>query len=529
MLAKIVTRYRTIMMLCVALPFSFIFDRVVWIMKKVEASFKAETKHEDRVKVICNRMKERERLPDPKPLIVNARPSWLSLSTKFYNKKDKFQVPVGDLHHILGWDEEKRTITVEPGVSVRDSTDFLFPKGYSLAVHLEIDDATLGGLVLGVGMTTASHKYGLFFETVVAYEVVLPSGEIARCTKDENSDLFHCLPWSHGSLGILVSLEVQIAPLKKYIEMTYLPIKGQKQYCEKLREECGALNKDATPENLPDFLEMTVFDKDNAVLLVGNMVDEVPEGGSVYHPARWYQPFFFRHVEDVMKKNEAKKEYIPSGEYLLRHQRGIFWVMELTMLPISNHWLCRWLLGWLYPIKPAFSKFTTTDGIRVLTFTKQVFQDITLPMTDLEKSIDLCEECFNIYPLLVYPCKEWKGKGQLRDPKDHQLCPGTDWGMFFDLGIYGIPKAIEDKDYYNPSTSMRKFEQFTRDVGGHPFLYADIFYTEEEFRQCFDLSLYEKVREKYNFNGGFPHLWQKVKPDVDVISIGDQDWGRREC
>ena len=32
---------------------------------------------------------------------------------------------------------------------------------------------------------------------------------------------------------------------------------------------------------------------------------------------------------------------------------------------------------------------------------------------------------------------------------------------FFDLGIYGIPKAIEDKDYYNPSTSMRKFEQFS--------------------------------------------------------------------
>lgn len=101
--------------------------------------------------------------------------------------------------------------------------------------------------------------------------------------------------------------------------------------------------------------------------------------------------------------------------------------------------------------------------------------------------------------------------------------------MFFDLGIYGIPKAIEEQDYYNPTNSMRKFEKFTREVGGHPFLYADIFYTEEEFLECFDLTTYEKVRENYGFNGAFPHLWNKVKPDVDVIKLGDDDWGRREC
>lgn len=32
------------------------------------------------------------------------------------------------------------------------------PSGYTLAVTLEIADATLGGLAFGVGMTTYSHK-----------------------------------------------------------------------------------------------------------------------------------------------------------------------------------------------------------------------------------------------------------------------------------------------------------------------------------------------------------------------------------
>lgn len=34
--------------------------------------------------------------------------------------------------------------------------------GYTLAVTLEIADATLGGLAFGVGMTTYSHKVSSF-------------------------------------------------------------------------------------------------------------------------------------------------------------------------------------------------------------------------------------------------------------------------------------------------------------------------------------------------------------------------------
>ena len=84
-----------------------------------------------------------------------------------------------------------------------------------MAVTLEIADATLGGLAFGVGMTTYSHKVGLYQETIAAYEVVLGDGSLVRVTCDnEYSDLYHCLPWSHGTLGFLVALEVAIVPVK---------------------------------------------------------------------------------------------------------------------------------------------------------------------------------------------------------------------------------------------------------------------------------------------------------------------------
>jgi delta24-sterol reductase len=67
------------------------------------------------------------------------------------------KIPVA-LYNILSLDEKALTVRVEPMVSVSEITAYLIPKGYTLAVTLEIGDATVGGLAMGVGMTTHSHQ-----------------------------------------------------------------------------------------------------------------------------------------------------------------------------------------------------------------------------------------------------------------------------------------------------------------------------------------------------------------------------------
>lgn len=82
-------------------------------------------------------------------------------------------------------------------------------------------DATLGGLAMGVGMTTYSHKVGLYQETVKSYEVVLGDGSLVKATKDnEYADLYFVLPWSHGSLGFLTALELDIISIKPYLRVS---------------------------------------------------------------------------------------------------------------------------------------------------------------------------------------------------------------------------------------------------------------------------------------------------------------------
>ena len=38
----------------------------------------------------------------------------------------------------------------------------------------------------------------------VSFELVMADGSVVKCSADENSDLFHSVPWSYGTLGFLV-------------------------------------------------------------------------------------------------------------------------------------------------------------------------------------------------------------------------------------------------------------------------------------------------------------------------------------
>ena len=42
--------------------------------------------------------------------------------------------------------------------------------------------------------------------------------------REENTDLYHCLPWSHGSLAFLVGLKLKIIPTKPYIHMKWVDL-----------------------------------------------------------------------------------------------------------------------------------------------------------------------------------------------------------------------------------------------------------------------------------------------------------------
>lgn len=66
-------------------------------------------------------------------------------------------------------------------------------------------------------------KEGLFQHTCLGYEVVTANGEVLWCDKDNNPDIFHCIPMSCGTLGFVVLAKIRIIKCTTHIAMTYLP------------------------------------------------------------------------------------------------------------------------------------------------------------------------------------------------------------------------------------------------------------------------------------------------------------------
>ena len=54
------------------------------------------------------------------------------------------------------------------------------------------------------------------------FQLVMADGSITTCTRDENSDLFYAIPWSYGTLGFLTSVDLMIIPLKVKLILTII-------------------------------------------------------------------------------------------------------------------------------------------------------------------------------------------------------------------------------------------------------------------------------------------------------------------
>eukprot|EP00640_Fibrocapsa_japonica_P001930 CAMPEP_0113943062 /NCGR_PEP_ID=MMETSP1339-20121228/18816_1 /TAXON_ID=94617 /ORGANISM="Fibrocapsa japonica" /LENGTH=443 /DNA_ID=CAMNT_0000947817 /DNA_START=468 /DNA_END=1799 /DNA_ORIENTATION=+ /assembly_acc=CAM_ASM_000762 len=426
-------------------------------------------------------------------------------------KEDCNRIKV-DLRDILEVNPDKMTMRTEPLVDMRYMTRHLVPMGYQLAIQVEMEDLTIGGLCMGLGMETNSHLYGLIQETVVAFEIVTSDGKLVRASKDENPDLYHALPWSHGTIGFLVAVELKIIPIKPFVHITYIPCHTKDDLCKQMKEL-------SEKDDAPALLEATVYSKETSVIMVGEFdVADTPEKKKKINGVNYFwKPWYYLHVETALGKRGQFDEYIPVRHYHHRFTRSVFWELR-DLIPFGNHPIYRYLFGWLGAPKISFLKLTMTPQIRKEVVYKHVVQDIIIPIDEMSKSIDLFHEWFEIYPLLVFPIAIFDKspyKTFLRKPKN--LIKGKDYEMFFDLGAYGVPEKVRQKKPWNAKKMILAMEEYTRQVGGYQCLYADTFMTREQFREMFDHTLYDQVREKYNAVGAFPDVYTKIKPEAGVV------------
>lgn len=113
-------------------------------------------------------------------------------------------------------DKEKKTATIQPGITGGELYKLLSKEGFTQAGGT-CADVGISGLVLTGGMGPLSRKYGLTCDTLVSFEMVDAEGKLMYATKDnEHKDLFWaCCGGGAGNFGVMTSMVLNIFPIRR--------------------------------------------------------------------------------------------------------------------------------------------------------------------------------------------------------------------------------------------------------------------------------------------------------------------------
>ncbi len=114
------------------------------------------------------------------------------------------------MNRILAWDPRTGVITVEPGVTLRQMWQYAIGDGWWPPVVSGTMFVTMGG---AAGMNfhgKNNFKLGPLGEHILEFDLLLPTGEVVLCSREQNRDLFFAAIGGFGMLGCFVRLTLQL-------------------------------------------------------------------------------------------------------------------------------------------------------------------------------------------------------------------------------------------------------------------------------------------------------------------------------
>ncbi|HYM67190.1 MAG TPA: D-arabinono-1,4-lactone oxidase [Patescibacteria group bacterium] len=112
---------------------------------------------------------------------------------------------------VLAVDPGTQLVTVEAGITLLQLSDVLAEHGLAMENMGDVGYQTISGAI-----STATHGTGERFRNissqVAALSLVVASGDVVRCSPEENADLFRAAQVSLGALGAISTVTLRCAP-----------------------------------------------------------------------------------------------------------------------------------------------------------------------------------------------------------------------------------------------------------------------------------------------------------------------------
>ena len=422
-------------------------------------------------------------------------------------KNGKYQIDLSALTSILEINEKNKYADVEALVTFQELCKATLKHGLLPLVVPGLKLITIGGAIQGLGADSTSWMYGTFDKTVIDATLITGDGKII--SSSEAPDLWKALPGSNGTLALVVAARIQLIEATEWIRLRYVYYPDSSLFVKAVQE------RTATKTNLGwiggnQIMNALQFCEGDGCLsetvgMYGGCIVK-PESDIPVHKETPFSPFFYQHVKTILTEKKIHdchdvhtlhEEYMPTLDYLFRHDKGAYWAIEMMrfLLPpaqfIIQMPVCRGLLHHFLSactLKKLVTFISTEDMCKL-----SMIQDVVVP---LERAQELMH---------------WTAEKELQRL---WLCPmlcGNDDGLFsiiqsksgmaIDVGICEVAKNLPE--------SNLDLQRFTAKLNGKTALYSYIYANREEFWTWYNHEEYIQLRKKWSGNV-FMDLWDKV-------------------
>ncbi len=122
------------------------------------------------------------------------------------------------LNSIINFNETNGIINCQSGVFLSEILNIIIPKGYFLPVTPGTKFITIGGAVASNIHGKNHHTEGAIANFIHSFELLIDTGEVLHCSKQQNSILFANTIGGMGLTGIIIEVQLQL----KKIETSYI-------------------------------------------------------------------------------------------------------------------------------------------------------------------------------------------------------------------------------------------------------------------------------------------------------------------
>ena len=127
---------------------------------------------------------------------------------------NKHIIHTNNFKHFISFNEKKGILHCQSGVLISDIIKTFVSKGWFLKITPGTKLITIGGAIASDVHGKNHHKDGSFRNFVEWIDLINSKGEIKRCSKNENSDLFEWTIGGMGLTGIIIRTAIKLRSIK---------------------------------------------------------------------------------------------------------------------------------------------------------------------------------------------------------------------------------------------------------------------------------------------------------------------------